>query len=155
MLIMISMPAYSFEIDGFQSGMSYEAAKTLIESQSFDRVELGDNYMVAQDLPDDYFGRLYSLNFCKGQLTLVQKNLNPRFDYFVRLIHEKRNQLGQPLDAWSEPNDVTSMIDSNAVFFIWRDGSADLVTVSYVEFTSNSQLSITYETRNECRSVSR
>ena len=145
----ISAPVHSFEIDGLRSGMSYEEAKARIEKQSFDRVELKENHISAWDAPTRGSNRVFILNFCKGLLIHVQKNLQPRFDYFTRLVDEKRKELSRPLDAWSQPTDVASTVESNAVSFIWRQ-SADFVTVSYVQFRSNNQLYIRYETRNDC-----
>lgn len=89
------------------------------------------------------------MNFCKGRLVQVQKNLQPRFDYFVRLVDDLRKQHGRPLDAWSRPSDVASNAESSDVSFIWRDGS-DFVTVTYTQFLSNNQLSITHGARNDC-----
>jgi hypothetical protein len=145
----ISSPIHSFEIDGLRSGMSYEEAKARIEKQSFGQVDLKDNHIGAWDAPTQGSNRGLFLNFCKGRLVHVQKNLQPRFDYFTRLVDEKRKELGRPLDAWSQPADVTSTVESNAVSFVWRQG-ADVVTVTYVQFRSNNQLYIGYETRNDC-----
>lgn len=145
----ISSPVCSFELDGLRSGMSYEEAKTRIEKQSFGRVDLKENHISAWDAPAQGSNRSFFLNFCKGRLIHVQKNLEPRFDYFTRLIDEKRKELGRPLDAWSQPTDVTSTVESNTVSFVWREG-ADFVTVTYVQFRSNNQLYIRYETRNDC-----
>ena len=140
-------PALAFEVDSFRSGMSFAEAKSLVEKQAYERVELKDNQIRAWDTRSVASGIF--LDFCKGRLVSVQKNLQPRFDYFTRLVDEKRSALGRPLDAWSRPTDVTSSVESNAIALIWRDGS-DFVSVTYTEFSSNKQLYITHDARNDC-----
>ena len=92
------------------------------------------------------------LSFCKDELVLLQKQLAPGFDNFVRLIDEKTKELGKPADAWTEPADVNLPVERNAVSFLWRD-SQTAVKVTYTEFASNRQLDIMYEIKNVCRQV--
>lgn len=147
--LVICPPAFPFEVDGLRSGMSFDEAKSIVEKQSYGHVEAKDNHIGAWDAPTKRPGRGIFLNFCKGRLVQVQKDLQPRFDYFVKLVDDKRRKLGQPLDAWSRPTDVTSSAESNAIALIWRDGS-DFVTVTYTQFSSNNQLDITHDARNDC-----
>lgn len=151
--IMIAMatcpPAFSFEVDELKSGMSFDAARSLIEKRYDDRVEIKDGHIETWDTPDRASARTIFLNFCKGRLVQVVKHLQPRFDYFVRLADEKRRELGRPLDAWSRPTDITSSNESNAIELIWRD-RLDFVSVAYTQFSSNNQLDITYDARNSC-----
>ena len=147
--LVICPPAFSFEVDGLRSGMTFDEARSLVEKQSYGRVEVKDNHIGAWDAPTTGPARAIFLNFCKGRLVQVQKHLRPRFDYFVRLADEKRRELGRPLDAWSRPTDVTSSAESNAIALIWRDG-ADFVTVTYTQLSSNNQLDITHDVRNDC-----
>ena len=144
---MICTQALSFEVDGFRSSMSFAEAKSIVEKQGYERIDAKDNHIRAWNTRT--VGGMISLNFCKGRLVSVQKDLQPRFDYFTRLVDEKRTALGRPLDAWSRPTDVTSSADSNAIALIWRDGS-DFVSVTYTEFSSNKQLYITHDARNDC-----
>lgn len=147
---MVSCPsAFAFEVDGFRSGMSFNDVRSLVEKRSYDSVEVKDNNILAGDNPSKGSVRTISLNFCKGRLVQVQKHLQPRFDYFVRMADEKRRELGRPLDAWSRPTDLTSSAESNAIALIWRDGS-DFVSITYTQFSSNNQLDITHDARNDC-----
>jgi hypothetical protein len=129
--------------------MSFAAARALIENRAYEHVDLKDNYIGAWDAPNRATPRNVFLNFCRGQLVQLQKHLQPRFDHFVRLVDEKRKELGRPLDAWSRPTDVTSDVERNSVSFIWRDGN-DFVLASFTQFKANSQFDLVYETPNEC-----
>lgn len=146
--LMTCRPALAFEVDSFQSGMLFAEAKSLVEKQGYERVDVKDNHIGAWRTQTVVASAIF-LNFCKGRLVSVQKNLQPRFDYFARLVDEKRSTLGRPLDAWSRPTDVASSVDSNAIHLIWRDGP-DFVSITYTEFSSNKQLHITYDARNDC-----
>ena len=151
-ITMVSCPsAFAFEVDGFRSGMSFNDARSLVEKRSYDSVEVKDNSIGARDNPSKGPARAIFLNFCKGRLVQVQKHLQPRFDYFVRMADEKRRELGRPLDAWSRPTDLasTSSAESNAIAFIWHD-SSDFVSITYTQFSSNNQLDITHDARNDC-----
>ena len=141
--------AIAFEIDGFKSGMSMQETKKVLENYSYGKVEVQENYIRAWDSPDRGSNRFISLGFCNGQLVQVQKHLNPRFDYFARLVEEKRKELGKPIDVWCRPTDVTSNVERNSITFLWKDGNS-FIEVSYTEFTSNNQLDITYEIYNKC-----
>lgn len=148
-LLSLIHPAYSFDVDGFKTGMTFAAARALVESHSYSHVEVKDGHIGAWDTPPSSSGRTISLIFCKGRLVLIQKHLQPRFDYFVRLVDDKRKELGRPRDSWAQPADVTATVESNSVKFVWRDGS-DFVVVSYTQFSSNNQLDIVHETPNDC-----
>lgn len=139
---------HSFEIDGLKDGMSIEEATSVIGSL-YDKINIKDNFILALDDPIKGTNRLICLNFCKGELVSVQQNLQPRFDYFVRLVSEKRRELGRPIDAWSQPTDIKSNIESNSISFIWKDGPT-FIKVSYTEYSSNNHLAITYEIKNTC-----
>jgi len=144
--------ANAFEVDALHSGMSFQEARSVIERFSYSKVEIKENYIGAWDILATGTNRSIYLNFCKGRLVQVQKHLQPRFDYFVRLVDEKRKQLGHPTDAWSEPTDVTSAVESNAIRFLWRDKN-DYIVVSYIQFPSNNQLDISHRIKNECWQV--
>ena len=143
--------AFAFEVDGFRSGMSFNDARSLVEKRPYDSIEVKDKNIEARDNPSKGSARAIFLNFCNGRLVQVQKHLQPRFDYFVRMADEKRRELGRPLDGWSRPTDLTSTssAESNAIAFIWRD-SSDFVSITYTQFSSNNQLDITHDARNHC-----
>lgn len=134
----------AFEIDGLKSGISMDQAKNILATHSYKNIEIKDTSIMAYDN-----GRFISLSFCKDKLVRAQKHLKPRFDYFVRLVDEKRKELGKPIDALSAPSDVTSIIVSNSVSFLWKDGPAFLI-VKYIQFDTNNQLDMTYSISNSC-----
>lgn len=139
--------SHSFEIDGLSSGMSMERARKILEGSSYKNIQTRENGIIASGA-----NRFILLNFCKNELVLVQKHLTPGFDNFVRLIDEKRKELGKAADAWTEPADVHVPVERNAVSFQWRD-SLTSVKITYTEFASNKQLDVLYETKNTCRQV--
>lgn len=147
-ILLAASVSHAFEIDGIKSGISMDEAKKLLESYSYKTIEVKDNSIIASDEPRGS-DRFIALSFCKGKLVQAQKHLKPRFDYFVRLVNEKRRELGKPTDAWTRPTDVTSNYESNSVSFLWKDGPT-FIKVTYSEFGSNNQLDILYEIKNSC-----
>lgn len=147
LILLAANTSHSFEIDGLSSGMSMARAKQTLEGASYKSIQTRENGIVATG-----GNRFILLNFCKDELVMVQKHLAPGFDNFVRLIDEKRKELGKPADAWTEPADVNLPVERNAVSFIWRDGLTS-VKVTFTEFASNRQLDVLYEIRNVCRQL--
>jgi hypothetical protein len=149
-LVLIALAAtasHAFDIDGLSSGMSMERSKKSLEGASFKNIQIKENGIIASG-----GSRFVLLSFCKDELVLLQKQLAPGFDNFVRLIDEKTKELGKPVGAWTEPADVNLPVERNAVSFLWRDSQA-AVKVTYTEFASNKQLDIMYEIKNVCRQV--
>lgn len=147
LIFLIATASHAFEIDGLSSGMSIEKAKKYLEGASYKNIQVKENGIIASG-----GNRLILLSFCKDELVLLQKQLAPGFDNFVRLIDEKTRELGKPAVAWTEPADVNLPVERNAVSFLWRDSQA-AVKVTYTEFASNRQLDIMYEVKNVCRQV--
>src|SRR5688572_33311180 len=92
-LIVLAPAAYSFEADGFKSGMAFSEARRLIESRSYSQVEVKDGYIGAWDLPPRSAPRDAFLSFCKGRLVMLQRYLGPTFENFVRLVADKNKEL--------------------------------------------------------------
>ena len=149
LLILLAAPvSHSFEIDGLGSGMSMEKARKRLEgSASYKNIQTRENGITASG-----GNRFILLSFCKDELVMLQKHLAPAFDNFVRLIDEKRKELGKPADAWTEPADGNLPVERNAVSFLWRD-SLTSVKVTFTDFASNKQRDVVYESRNVCRQV--
>ena len=139
----------AFEIDGFIRGMSMQEAQENVKSFSYDKVEVKEGRIFARDYRNKGSYRSINLIFCNGKLVQITKDLKPRFDYFTRLVDEKRKEFGKPVDAWSRPTDVTSNIEFDSITFLWKVDDT-IIDVSYTEFSTNNQLSITYETYNTC-----
>jgi len=146
-LLLLTNVSHAFEIDGIKSGISIDEARKTLEKYSYKNIKLENNSIMASDE-----NRFIVLSFCKGKLVYVQKALKPRFDYFVRLVNEKRRELGKPSDAWTSPTDVTSNYEDDSVSFLWKDGPT-FIKVNYREFSSNNQLDIAYEIKNSCWEV--
>ena len=147
-LLLLAAPAsHAFEIDGLRSGMSAGNARKILEGAGYKNIQARENGMTASG-----GNRFILLGFCKDELIMLQKHLAPAFDNFVRLIDEKRKELGKPADAWTEPADGNLPVERNSVSFLWRD-SLTSVKVTFTEFASNKQLDVVYEIRNPCRQV--
>jgi hypothetical protein len=147
LILLAADVSHSFEIDGLSSGMTMESAKKILEGSAYKSIQTRENGIIASG-----GNRFILLNFCKDELVLVQKHVTPAFDNFVRLIDEKRKQLGKPADAWTEPADSNLNFERNAVSFLWRDGPTS-VKVTLTEFASNKQVDELYEIKNVCRQV--
>lgn len=138
----------AFEVDGLRSGMSQDQARKALEA-SYQGIQTKDSNIMAYHVST---GRFINLNFCKGKLVQVQKDLNPRFDDFVRLVYQKTKEVGKPITAWTRPADVESRVVSNSVSFLWKEGPT-FTTATYTEFSSNNSLSVVYEIKNSCWQV--
>jgi hypothetical protein len=147
LIVLAATASHAFEIDGLVSGMSMEKSKKILEGSSYKNIQIKENGIIASG-----GNRFLLLSFCKDELVLLQKQLTPGFDNFVRLIDEMTKELGKPAAAWTEPADVNLPVERNAVSFLWRDSQA-AVKVTYTEFASNKQLDIMYEIKNVCRQV--
>jgi len=121
LILLATGVSHAFEIDGLKSGISMDEAKLLLERYSYKTIQLKENSLIASDEPRGD-GRFIALTFCKGKLVQADKHLTPHFDYFVRLVNEKRRELGKPSDAWTSPTGVTSSYESNSASFLWKDG---------------------------------
>lgn len=150
LMIIFAPASFAFEVDGFKSGMTIGQAKILIERYSYDKVEITDNSIVAMDTSGKRTDRKIVLSFCQGKLVRLEKGLQPRFDYFVRLLDEKRREMGRPIDAFARPTPVTSNFEMNSISFFWKNGPT-VIEVEYWDFGSNTQLDIRYEIGSECR----
>ena len=150
--IAISTSAFSFEIDGFKKGMSLQDAKKVVEKQKYEKLEVSEDRIQAWDAPGGDAAKFINIGFCKGKLVQVEKHLQPRFDFFTRLVEDKRIEHGKPIDAWSRPVDPSSSSESSSVSFVWKRGK-DFTRVSYTEFKHNNQLSLIYETYNSCWAI--
>lgn len=151
-LIIFYEIGYSFEVDGLKSGMSMIDVKLILEKYSYESIQVLEDQIIAQRKTGGIYHSMIVANFCNNKLCLVQKDLKPRFDYFVQLVADKTRELGKPLDVRSNPTDVASNIISNSITFIWKDGNS-FISVTYTEFSSNNQLNIVYETYNDCYKI--
>jgi hypothetical protein len=142
--------AYSFEVDGLRTGMTYAAAHALIKSKAYDRVQLEKDSIGAWDAPNSPTDRTIFLTFCKDRLVLLQKYLPPRFDHFVRLVEAKRRELGRPLDSWTHSREAASGKESHSVSLIWQDG-LEFSILSFHQFTgANTQVDSVHQAPNDC-----
>jgi hypothetical protein len=147
LILLAADVSHAFEIDALSSGMSMEKAKKILEGSAYKNIQTRENGIIASG-----GNRFILLKFCKDELVMVQKHVPPGFDNFVRLINEKRKELGRPADAWTEPADGNLSVERNAVSFLWSD-SLSSVKVTFTEFASNRQLDVLYEIKNGCRQV--
>jgi hypothetical protein len=148
-ILVLPTVAYSFEVDGFKSGMAFSEARRLVENRSYSQVEIKDGYIGAWDTPSRSTRRDIFLTFCKERLVLLQRYLEPRFEDFVRLVADKNRELGAPLDTMARPHNAESSVKVNAISFLWR-AQSDFLVVSYTQFPSNAQLDAVYQTQNSC-----
>jgi hypothetical protein len=124
---------FGFEIDGFRSGMSVSDAEAVVARLSFDSTVKEGNSIMLSDHPSRPNPRTYSLSFCLGRLSQLQKHINPTFATFVRLASEETQRRGPPTTAWATPSPATSRVEANSVVFVWKENREYLVT-EYIEW---------------------
>ena len=151
LLFLVFAPnVYSFEVDGFRTGMSLADAHALIKSRNYSEVQVKDNHIGAWDTPPSGLvaARTIFLTFCKDRLAQMQKYSPPGFEQFARLVHERRKELGRPLDAFSQASGGARG-SHDSVSLVWRSGR-EFVTISYIQFAANSQVDTIYDVPNDC-----
>jgi len=144
----IASTSQAFELDGFKSGMSIQDAQKKLEAYSYKNIKVEGNNITAYYQSANSL-RLFNLNFCKGVLVQVQKELDPSYSRFVRVIDEKRKEYGRPIDSWSSHADATASLEKSSITIVWKSGTT-LIQTSYTEFPSNNFLDIVYEETNKC-----
>jgi hypothetical protein len=137
----------AFEVDGLVSGMSIKKATAALQMAAYSNIQTTEHSVMASG-----GSRFILLSFCKDRLVLVQQHLSPGFDNFIRLIDEKRKELGKPADSWGEPAEAHLPVNRNAISLLWTYGG-DSVKVTFTELALNRQLDILYEVKNDCRRV--
>lgn len=146
----LCIPVHAFDVDGFRAGDSPEKVAAQIERLGLRQDPLDGGGVLAVGKGN----RLYSLNFCKGELISVQKHLNPTFSNFVEISHQFTSSHGTPSAFWPRLPDRTSYGPNHALAVRWGVGS-EIVTVTFREYESNNQLDVTYEAPNSCYEVAK
>jgi hypothetical protein len=140
---------YAFEVDGFKSGMSYDAVKRKISTWNFDKVVENDQSIQAYDLPEKKSGRSLTLNFCKNQLAGVQKDYPPTMKNYITLTNEYRSKFGNPIDI-NTKIELTSIGETHNIYTFW-ESKVDSFSLNYGVYPANDQLYIYVNTKkNSC-----
>jgi hypothetical protein len=155
-LIIVLLPnsIFAFNLDGLESGMLRQEAIEIIKKYKCSKIIESDTSSSFLAYEPNHLkpwkDRLcYSLSFCGGRLVQLQKNLEPRFEHFVRLVNETRDRIGKPDDAWSVPASVLTEKESNTVKFLWINTDSSIL-INYSEWEKHSQLSVVLTDNNEC-----
>lgn len=143
-VVFVATSASAFDIDGLSTGQSREKAIAQLERYGLKITSEKDDHVLATAA-----GRLYSLNFCKGSLVSVQKNLEPTFNTFIELTARFHTLYGAPLSVAPKLPDPTSYAPAHSLSISWRD-KAELITATHKSFSSNNQTDVTYDARNAC-----
>lgn len=151
---LFALPAAAFDLDAFKSGMTRSQVKDALKTYNFERVQdFSDTTLIAYDTPEKASNRQFVFDFCNDRLVGLQQEMSPSIRNLMILVGNYNTKYGQPSKVSANTN-VTSIGERNELAFFWRKGS-DVVGVRYVTIAPVEQLSLQYETPNNCWQVPR
>lgn len=143
LLLVLCPRAYSFDVDGYVSGMSQEEIKSKLAEGGFDWIEEKDNFIRAWDNPYRPNSRWLVFTFCNKKLASVQKDLRPSMKNFILMFGTLSSAYGKPTDSHTDKA-IDIVGETNTISFAWRTGK-DVITLRYNVFPDNEQLSLFYD----------
>ena len=153
-LSVLALPAAAFEVDSFKSGMTRDQVKKALKSYNFEREQdFSATTLIAYDPPEKAANRQFVFDFCNDRLVSLQQEMGPSFRNLTILVGNYNAKYGQPSKVTANSN-VTSIGERNELSFHWRMGT-DVLGVRYVFTAPVEQLTLIYETPNNCWQVPR
>jgi hypothetical protein len=138
--------AFSFEVDGFKSGMTKKEVKELLNGWNFDRIQEQEDkfgsYIRAYDIPTKNTYRHYRFQFANDKLILLQKHLFPSMKNFILLFDRLTSLYGKPIDS-NTRIELSTYGESHEISFLWH-AKSEAIDLSYSVFPNNDAFSITY-----------
>lgn len=154
LLALSASPAAAFDVDAFKSGMTRNQVKDALKTYNFERVQdFSDTTLIAYDTPEKGSNRQFVFDFCNDRLVGLQQEMGPSIRNLMILVGNYNAKYGQPSKVSANTN-VTSIGERNELAFFWRKG-LDVVGVRYVTIAPVEQLTLQYETPNNCWQVPR
>jgi hypothetical protein len=150
-ILLITSECYSFDVDGFQSGMTSKTIVGILNEQSFYEVSRKGNDIHAYDIRANRTVRSYNFSFCRGKLVLLQKNFEASMSQLIALIDLFLKRYGDSVQVNTEISDA-SYGKHHAMHFLWKKRS-EMFSIHYHVFPKNDQLFLVYEVENNCYQV--
>ena len=148
-VMVLSFPAFAFEVDTFKSGQTKEQVKEALKSYTFDKVQdFSAQTLIAYDQPEKGTNRQFMFDFCNDKLVGFQQEMAPSPRNLTIIINSYLTKYGQPFKVNAGSN-VTSMGDKNELGLYWRKG-LDIVGVKYIVTQPIEQLLLQYDAPNNC-----
>jgi hypothetical protein len=145
---------FAFDVDSFKSGMTREQVKEAAKSYNFDHVQdFSATTLIAYDDAEKGSNRQFVFEFCNDKLVGLQQDMAPSMRNLMIMVNNYNSKYGQPSKVAANTN-VTSIGERNEMTFFWRKG-LDVLGVRYVLTAPVEQLTLQYETPNNCWQVPR
>jgi len=169
-LLALSDNVYSFEIDGFRSGMEINGIAEILKRRSYIRVmeaqtgkEVTDDIrlnahnsgLVVYDVSNpNNWNMLYGLSFCKHRLVQLQKEFEPSFKNFTLMSEKLSLTYGKATNYDIRTGIGETSGDSYSFSLMWIIGAENKkLTYTYHEKIKGypyDQLYMVYTVINEC-----
>ena len=147
--LLFAMNAQAWEIGEFKNGMSRVDVELALKTWKFDKtLPIGDDGLLAYDLPNSPAGRRFLFSFCSDKLVSFDQEVDPAFRHFVVIASNYSNLYGNPLKVIPTTS-VVATGEKNLLAMFWRKG-ADYLGVKYVLYPAGEQLSMTWQVSNNC-----
>ncbi|MFO7543572.1 MAG: hypothetical protein R6W97_12310 [Thiobacillus sp.] len=146
---MLALPVQAWEVGEFKNGMSVAEVDLALKSWKFDKtMTVGNDSLLAYDLPDSRAGRRFLFSFCNGKLVSFDQEIEPSFRNFVIVASNYSNIYGNPIQVIPYTS-VISSGEKNLLAIFWRKGG-DYIGLKYVLYPRSEQLSMTWQISNNC-----
>lgn len=147
--LLLALPSHAWQVGEFRNGMSRAEVEKALKSWNFDHaLPVGNDALIAYDLPDNPAGRRYLFTFCNGQLVAFDQELAPAFRHFIVVASNYSNLYGNPFQVVPYSNVIASG-EKNVLAMFWRKGG-DFVGLKYAMHPGGEQLSMSWQITNNC-----
>lgn len=147
--LMLALPAQAWEVGEFRNGMSRAEVDLALKTWKFDKtLPVGNDSLLAYDLPDSPAGRRFLFSFCNGKLVSFDQEIEPSFRNFVIVASNYSNIYGNPIQVIPYTSVIASG-EKNLLAMFWRKGG-DSIGLKYALYPHSEQLSMTWQIGNNC-----
>lgn len=147
--LLFGLPAQAWEVGEFRSGMSRSEVEQALKTWNFDKtLPVGNDSLLAYDLPRNPTGRRFLFTFCNDKLVAFDQEIEPDFRHFVTIASNYSNLYGNPLKVIPYTSVIASG-EKNLLAMFWRKGP-DYLGLKYVLYANSEQLSMTAQVGNNC-----
>ena len=147
--LLLALPAQAWEVGEFKNGMNRSEVVQALKTWSFDKtLPVGNDSLLAYDLPNNPAGRRFLFTFCNDKLVSFEQEVEPAFRYFVIIASNYSNLFGNPLKVIPYSS-VVATGEKNLLAMFWRKGP-DYIGLKYVLYSSSEQLTMSWQINNNC-----
>ena len=139
----------AFYVEGLMSGMSSSTVEKILEKHGYEVIAIEANGdIVARNGQD--VSRTITAEFCTDRLIQVRNDYAPTFANFVRLVEQKRQELGAPASVKVVPAKAEPKADADAISFNWLDKET-VIEIFYKVSEQSQQVAVSHRLKQSCQ----